>query len=322
MKPGQEKIFSLFSITDEIEKDVDAYEMLPGIHGLVAYKCIMFRGDKRIGEGRGAATLDGERSDPNSTIKKAEKRARMDACLSLGFSAYFTQDLDDPDYKAQREMMNAKAAAEAERRDKDDLGLWIRGPQEPIDNDERKLLFGWIKKVGYTDPDTMLELLEANGIDDAKKMKSGEARDFIRMLKLGEYVPIAVRPAAPQTPPAEEEPPEPNPIVQTALEEPELVVDDDFKQNVQEQFESLGLNARGIMWFRKHSIGKPYGDPTKYTDKDWRKIFRFLEDVLDCRVPVPDEYIAGLIPDHTEAAMSEFEGATIIDPAQPGGGNL
>ena len=28
-------------------------------------------------------------------IKIAEKQARMDACLTLGFSEYFTQDLDD-----------------------------------------------------------------------------------------------------------------------------------------------------------------------------------------------------------------------------------
>jgi hypothetical protein len=107
-KPGQEKIFSLFGITDELLKDEEAYEMLQQVQGLVAYKCVMRRGDKIVGEGRGAATLSGTQNDPNSTIKKAEKRARMDACLSLGFSAYFTQDLDDPEYKSQREMPSAR----------------------------------------------------------------------------------------------------------------------------------------------------------------------------------------------------------------------
>jgi hypothetical protein len=178
MKPGQEKIFSLFSITDEIAKDLEAYEMLGEVPGLVAYKCIMYRGDKRIGEGRGAAQLGSERLDPNSTIKKAEKRARMDACLSLGFSAYFTQDLDDPDYASQREMMNSKAAAEAERRDKDDLGLWIRDIADPIDDVERKKLFEMIKAVGYEQSDAMVDLLKANGVADPKAMTSGQARGF------------------------------------------------------------------------------------------------------------------------------------------------
>lgn len=288
MKPGQEKIFSLFGITDEIEKDKDAYEMLEGVAGLVAYKCIMYRGDKRIGEGRGAAVLGNERSDPNSTIKKAEKRARMDACLSLGFSAYFTQDLDDPDYQAQREMMNSKAAAEAERRDKDDLGLWKRPAAEPIDDAERKKLFIMAKAAGYELPDAMLELLKANGIVDPKTMTSGQARDFMRQLRDGKYEPVAVRAA-------EADHPGETPPAAPAVPEPELVVDDDFKLHVTDQYSSLGLNPRGDMWFKQRVLGRPFGDWPKYTDKEWRAAYFAIQGILEGRMEVADDYIAGFM---------------------------
>lgn len=288
MKPGQEKIFSLFGITDELEKDADAYEMLEGVSGLVAYKCIMYRGDKRVGEGRGAAVLASERSDPNSTIKKAEKRARMDACLSLGFSAYFTQDLDDPDYQAQREMMNSKAAAEAERLDKDDLGLWKRPAEEPIDDEERKKLFIMAKAAGYELPDAMLELLKANGIPDPKTMTSGQSRNFMRQLRDGKYEPVAVRAAPADTP---DDVPTSAPVVP----EPELVVDDDFKANVRERYASLGLNPRGDMWFKQRVLGRPFGDWPKYTDKEWRAAYFAIMNILEGRMQVADDYIAGFV---------------------------
>lgn len=327
MKPGQEKIFSLFSITDEITKDLEAYEMLGEVPGLVAYKCIMYRGDKRIGEGRGAAQLGSERSDPNSTIKKAEKRARMDACLSLGFSAYFTQDLDDPDYKSQREMMNSKAAAEAERRDKDDLGLWRREITDPIDDQERQKLFEMIKAVGYEQRDSIVDLLKANGIQDPKAMTSGQARGFMRKLRDGQYTPVAIRAAAPPDTIAdvpdgpidmgdiEELPPEePAP---TVIEEPQLVVDDDFKAHVIEQFNTLSLNARGEMWFKKRVLGKPFGKWEAFSDREWRLAYDALQDILDMRLPVPDEYISGYVSpppvDPNEVVHQVFPGAETID---------
>lgn len=97
MKPGQEKIFSLFGLTNECHRDDESLEMLSNVTNLVAYKCIVYRNNQKIAEGRGAAQVGEKSRDVNSTIKMAEKRARMDACLSLGFSEFFTQDLDDMD---------------------------------------------------------------------------------------------------------------------------------------------------------------------------------------------------------------------------------
>jgi hypothetical protein len=92
-KPGMEKIFSLFQITSQLKKDEETLSMI-STQNVIAYKCELYRNDAFIGEGRGACAIS-EKSRVNDAIKIAEKRARMDACLNLGFSEYFTQDLED-----------------------------------------------------------------------------------------------------------------------------------------------------------------------------------------------------------------------------------
>ncbi|MBU6389213.1 hypothetical protein KGQ71_01720 [Patescibacteria group bacterium] len=92
-KSGMEKIFSLFNVVSTLVKDNETVEMV-NKPGVIAYKCILTRNGQFIGEGRGACDI-AEKGRINDAIKIAEKRARMDACLNLGFSEYFTQDLDD-----------------------------------------------------------------------------------------------------------------------------------------------------------------------------------------------------------------------------------
>lgn len=97
-KPGMEKILSLMSLQSSLVRDDETIEMLTktGYNvPTVAYKCVLTRGGVVLAEGRGAADVGGNNRDVNSTIKIAEKRARMDATLSLGFSEFFTQDLED-----------------------------------------------------------------------------------------------------------------------------------------------------------------------------------------------------------------------------------
>lgn len=303
-KPGQEKIFSLFGITDELEKDLEVYEMLGNLQGLVAYKCVMFRGDNRVGEGRGAATLSGTQNDPNSTIKKAEKRARMDACLSLGFSAYFTQDLDDPEYKSQRDMMNERARNDAERIDKDEFGLMPRDPSLPIDTNERTTLYRMTLKAGLEGAE-ILEMLKLNGIADPSTMTSGQARDMLTRLKSNAFAaPVRVQeevvPVTDDTDVANEVSAAADKITEANKDIPpesELVVDDDLKSNLSDKYQSIGLNSRGNMWFLKLVSGKPFGSFEKFTDADWRKAFDVIMGILDQTFDVPDEYIAGLVDD-------------------------
>ena len=289
-KPGQEKIFSLFGITDELERDEKVYEMLGNVPGMVAFKCVMYRGKNRVGEGRGAATMSGSQNDPNSTIKKAEKRARMDACLSLGFSAYFTQDLDDPEYKSQREMMNEKARNEAEARDKDENGFLPRNPDAAIDNQERALLHRLITKAGFEDRDEIIEFLKANGITDPAAMTSGQARKLIKKMQATEFLGPE-KTNSPEKPDSSNDddgpiviPPKPPEPMQPA----ELVIDDDLKAHIEERYNGFGFNGTGEMWFKKQVTGRPFGSWDKYEDKDWRRAFQFITDIDEGRVEIED----------------------------------
>lgn len=290
-KPGQEKIFSLFGITDELEKDQDAYDVLQ-VPGMVAYKCIMYRGNNKVGEGRGAATLAESQNKPNSCIKKAEKRARMDAVLSLGFSAYFTQDLDDPDYKSQRDHMNEQAKHEAENRDKDEFGLMPRDPDEPIDNNERAILHKMLLKAGFSEQDEILELLKSNGVQDPKAMTSGQARGMMMKLKNSTFADQSNDDEPGDGGGLIIPPKPPEPMVPAELE-----VDDDLKQHIQEHYFALNLNTRGEWWFMKNVAGKPFGKFEKFEDKDWRRAFQFIEDIQEGRAVID--------PTHTGKAKPE-----------------
>jgi len=95
-KGGAEKIASIFQWNATFEKDTDAIEMLGTIAGLVAFKCTLAKGNKFVGEGRGAATLAKNGGDANKTLKMAQKSAFIDAVLrASGLSDFFTQDLED-----------------------------------------------------------------------------------------------------------------------------------------------------------------------------------------------------------------------------------
>lgn len=97
-KPGMEKILSLMKLKSTLERDEETVSMLKDTgwnKPTVAYKCVLAQNGMVMGEGRGAAEVGEGGKNVNSTVKIAEKRARMDATLSLGFSEFFTQDLED-----------------------------------------------------------------------------------------------------------------------------------------------------------------------------------------------------------------------------------
>lgn len=291
-KPGQEKLFSLFQISDTLVRDDETYTMFPQAQGLVAYKCTLTRAGQTIGHGRGAATLGDKGRDVNATLKIAEKRARMDACLSLGFSEYFTQDLDDPDYEAQAKMAEKRAAQDAEMQ-------LARERTEPMSDENRRTLAGWMQKRGFTTSEQMKGVAEANGVIDLAKMTNGIALDLVKKLASNVF----------QTPPdpdidqdyplpdAFSDLPDALPAPRTT--EPELVVDDTFRSEVHVAFTNLGLNNQGEMWFKRRATGKPYLDWDKLTDHDWRQAYALIDDIEAGAVEVEDRYIRGLVPSST-----------------------
>lgn len=145
-KPGQEKIFSLMNLTSRLEKDSDTIEMIGGGAGVVAYICRVYRKGEEIAQGRGAAKVGENNRDINSTIKIAEKRARMDACLSLGFSEFFTQDLEDPEYREP----TSKPVTKTER---------------PASDKQRALIAKKLSEIGVAVEDQAGYLMEQFGVE-------------------------------------------------------------------------------------------------------------------------------------------------------------
>jgi hypothetical protein len=274
-KPGQEKIFSLFNLTSKMERDQETLDMIPNAQNTIAYKCLVYRGDKLVAEGRGAATIGDKKRDVNSTIKIAEKRARMDAALSLGFSEYFAQDLDDPDYAGQREMANEQARHQAEAAEeiRDDTGMIVRPPEELIDNEERGELYREFLKNNIDGKEAQHATLKANGIENPLDMTSGQARDMILKLRNNIFVQGEVPETPPQAPP-----------------EATIVVDDEFKGAVEEQLATLNLSTRGVHWFMKETIGKPFAKLDKITDNEWRRIYEYIMWLRDNHGSIPEEY--------------------------------
>lgn len=327
-KPGQEKIFSLFQLTSELVKDEETIEMLQGERGLVAYKCLVKRGDQIVAEGRGACRVGDNRRDVNATIKIAEKRARMDACLSLGFSEYFAQDLDDPDYQTQKKAAEDEAAARAD----DGTGLPARAKDSALDEQERLLLAKWLLKRGFDSREEQLELLVINGVTEPKKMTSGQARDLILKLKNSSFaVPANTNTVLDDIDDLDEEAVAEHAEARAAAQEeavkkaeldkdPELVVDDDFKAEVEQRAKQLPLNARGHMWLMQKIGGRPFAKWEQLKDADWRRAYDLITAILDQKYDVEDFYLAGVIPtSDLDATVSGEQGSLISEEEVPSG---
>ncbi len=105
-KGGAEKIASIFKWSASFIQDEETYKMFGSTPGLIVYKCVLKQGTKIVGEGRGASSLQKNASDPNKTIKMAQKSAYIDAVIrTSGLSDIFTQDLEDmQEFRASKTM--------------------------------------------------------------------------------------------------------------------------------------------------------------------------------------------------------------------------
>lgn len=299
-KPGQEKIFSLFQLTAKLSKDVETIEMIgeANAKGIIAFKCDVYRGDKWIAEGRGACAIGDKGRDANSAIKIAQKRARMDACLALGFSEYFNQDLEDPEYKQNAEREANRKAEEYERANP--YGLDVRDRKAPADDAERQVLGRLMLMRGIATTEAQLATLVANDIDNPKSMTSGQIRDFINKLKYDKFERPVTNPdkviedlgddiSLDDIPDLGEadKPKKPNGST-------ELEVDKDFINAIQDRYAFLNFNERGNQWFMREVRGTPFKALwSNFDDEHWRKAYDLIQDVLDSNVELPDHYFKG-----------------------------
>lgn len=174
-KPGQEKIFSLFGLVSELVRDQETLEMLSEVTNLVAYKCNVYKNNVKVAEGRGAAVIGDLGRDANSTIKIAEKRARMDACLTLGFSEYFTQDLEDPEYRKKNYPSSSTHTRQQKSVDDGEL----------MTDNQRKLVYKLLEKKGLNKDDMRSYIKLKTEIEDPKDLTKHKASSLIKTI-LGE----------------------------------------------------------------------------------------------------------------------------------------
>jgi hypothetical protein len=180
-KPGQEKIFSLMKLTSRLEPDEDTLSMLSEEKGLVAYLCRVYRGGEEVAQGRGAAKIGDRQRDANATIKIAEKRARMDACLSLGFSEFFTQDMEDPEYKegGKTPAVVARTAAPKKPVEKSEPPKRTRLSTEQV-----RELFDLVKSQGMRNKEQAVNFINfAIGCPDFTQLPPERFTDYVAAIK-------------------------------------------------------------------------------------------------------------------------------------------
>jgi len=96
LKPGAEKLLSLFQLRAQYVRDDETWTMAGEIGGLFCYEAhILNQNGQIVGFGKGACNVKEKFGNENNAIKIAKKRALVDAVLSaLGLSDMFTQDME------------------------------------------------------------------------------------------------------------------------------------------------------------------------------------------------------------------------------------
>lgn len=261
----------------------------------------------------------------DDTLDKGTNKAATAAEKYFLMKLFKISDKNDPDAEAGMEKGPAKAAEPPLPH-----GLQRRAANAPMNEQERKVLFRLMLSAGF-EGDDQLELLSANGIKNPKEMTHGMVLSLVNKLSSGAFakpnkpqdhvadVPDGMDPAAELDKAAQElnaqppvQAPTPAQPAQPTIEEPELVIDDDFKEHAAQTFETFALNSRGVMWFKQKVTGRPFGEFSTFTDEQWRKAWQMIELMLDLKIEVPEEYVKGYV----EGQAAQLQ-AVALDPSAP-----
>lgn len=262
-KPGMEKILSLFGLASELEKDSETLEMT-NIVNAIAFKCSITRNGQKIAEGRGAAVVGDMKRDLNSTIKIAEKRARMDACLSLGFSEYFTQDMDDPEYK-----------------NKTNQNTSYDSMPGPMSDPQRKMIFVLLKKAGIEDNELQKATFNLNCPHrEGEAISKKEASEFIDKLQKGTF----------ERPAPDEITDDDIDLSDVDIREESVLATDEIKGSISIKLDSLGLKEAYKLRFLKEVTGKI--TLKGLSDAEWMDLEKKIDAVLSGTEELPVKYLA------------------------------
>lgn len=194
-KGGAEKIASIFGWNARFDKDGDVSDALK-LDGLIAFRCTLHKVDAFVGEGRGASQLAKNNSDPNKTIKMAQKSAFIDAVLrSSGLSDFFTQDLGPEDEGSTYGHLKPSIATGDTNKSKvyvdieeDDINEIVPGNFPPPVKysgitSMGKMNFASPKQIGFIKSLRKQKNLPEIPDDQFRQMTSAQASDIIKELK-------------------------------------------------------------------------------------------------------------------------------------------
>jgi hypothetical protein len=71
---------------------------------------------------------------------------------------------------------------------------------------------------------------------------------------------------------------------------PAIEVDDEFKTNVKQLYEDLGLNSWGTQWFFRIVAKRPFSTLEKLTDSEWSRAYDTIMDVMNGKL-VPSDHM-------------------------------
>lgn len=125
----------------------------------------------------------------------------------------------------------------------------------------------------------------------------------------GEIVEPGTDPQPPdevdQTPPVDD-------VNQEVPEDPPL--SDELKAKVQDNFDSIGLNQTGRMWFMKEITGKSFAKFDQLNDTQWHEAGQMVQDILDGKIQVEERYTADTVPkDGAQKVVEMFPGAEPLE---------
>lgn len=192
-KPGAEKFCSLLQLRAEFSTDKETMTMLGNQPGVIVYLCqlVHIASENVIAEGRGACALSEKGGSANTAIKIAEKRAKIDAVLSLGLSDTFTKDLEDI-ADAPKEKIEQPKAQSIETKKAE---IVPPTPVEPPHRASKKQLedirmFAFVKRVEMKNVKDYAEKNFKKPFEEISPEQAGKLMTML-VMKYGEIVPVS-----------------------------------------------------------------------------------------------------------------------------------
>lgn len=250
----------------------------------------------------------------DDSLDKGTNKAATAAEKYFLMKQFKISDKDDPDAEAG-------SAGKA----KLPFGLERRDDNDPMIDAERSVIVRLFNKIGIP-IDGMKDALRNNGADPDNMTHKSAITIIDRLMHADFKAPEPAPALPPEESPADDYGISADEISQSGVDmpvvgpapapEPELELDDDLKANIQQLYKKIGLNDWGDRWFFKMVCSNPFASWDRLNEKQWRKAYAVVEEILQAAIEVPDRYIAGMV-DPNPTLRPGSQAKLPMDPSEP-----